>query len=64
MARTTRKTFEAIATAIRDARGDITPSAQAAVDLVAENIAEVFAEDNPRFSRERFLAACDGEAIR
>ncbi len=29
-----------------------------AVDAVASDMADMFADENPRFDRERFLAAC------
>lgn len=28
-------------------------------ELIAENLAEIFADLNPRFDRSRFLAACN-----
>jgi hypothetical protein len=31
----------------------------AATAAIADSLANVFALDNPRFSRDRFLAACD-----
>jgi len=34
----------------------------AATAAIADSLANVFALDNPRFSRDRFLAACDVEA--
>lgn len=57
----TKKHFQAIATAIRDARALTSPLAEAAIDAVAESIADRLAEDSPRFNRARFLAACGVE---
>lgn len=69
----TRKDFELIAWALLDARAAALLDAQAAVtssdaemtrerlsaiDTVAELIASELAKTNPRFDRERFLAAC------
>ena len=45
----TRKDYEAIAKALR-AAGTVT-------DAIS-NIADVMAQDNPRFDRKRFIGAC------
>ena len=56
----TKKDYEKIAAVLR---GFVTPGVDIAtqycpVDILAENIAAVFAADNDRFNRGRFLAAC------
>lgn len=54
-----RKHFEAIAAAIANNRGtDDPPMVRKALDDVAQDLAAVFAADNPRFDSARFLAAC------
>lgn len=62
----TKKDFEAIAGAIRDA-GAALPDADAmghdnrqtmVMESMAKSIATVLATTNPRFDRERFLTAC------
>lgn len=61
-----KKDYIAIASAIRSERscwpkdeslGD--EFAYAALRSVTSRLAEVFAADNPRFDRNRFLEACD-----
>lgn len=65
----TRKHFVAIAEAIQAERVEASPyggsidvptadRVNEALDTVARRLADVFAADNPRFDRERFLAAC------
>jgi hypothetical protein len=68
----TRKDFELIAAAIRDAR-PLTPvnecstetgrhrlqAAHAALDNAATFLAERLQQQNPRFDRARFVAACE-----
>lgn len=63
----TRKHFTMIADAIRDAHnertaGFITPAEQAAastaIGMAATYIADGLVQDNPRFDRARFMAAC------
>ena len=51
----TRKDYIAIANAICEA-SHTAPSA--AIDTLAHKLADVCANDNPRFDRQRFLAAC------
>lgn len=55
----TKKHFEAVASAIRaeyeDTYGE---PAEEAIRSIARKLADVFASENPRFDRARFLAAC------
>lgn len=53
----TKKDYELIAMSLKESRvGDI--GVDAAVSRVAYKLAHVFKLANPRFSPERFLAAC------
>lgn len=52
-----RKDYEAIAAALKDVLDDVSASEGTLVERVAENLAEVFVNDNDRFDRERFLKA-------
>ena len=56
----TRKDYEAIARAIARSRGHwaAVDVAVHAIEATAGQIAVTLAADNPRFDRERFLAAC------
>ena len=56
----TRKHFKAVAEIIRTSRDVIiTYSTNKPAECdVADNLADYFATQNPRFDRERFLAAC------
>lgn len=62
----TRKDFELIAKAFRDARADMRnkepdesqADLQDGASYVAEELAAALAATNPRFDRERFLKAC------
>jgi hypothetical protein len=55
----TRKHFEAIAQVIADERTnwEADPAVGSALTYLAEALADVFAEENPRFDRARFLKA-------
>jgi hypothetical protein len=61
----TRKDYENIAKALREYQSDVMAECQddtkrARIDTlgdVADILADIFGEDNPRFSRQRFLAA-------
>lgn len=56
-----KKHFVAIAEALKNLREHTKNQALPTVvrhDLVAAAIADVFAEGNPRFDRQRFFAAC------
>jgi hypothetical protein len=59
----TRKDFELIAAAIRDATADALraygSSGKAGAEKVARLMATTLKQTNPRFDKERFLAACD-----
>jgi hypothetical protein len=60
----TKKDYEAIAEAIRRIRKigvDCVPEANNTLILVERELAGIMAEDNPRFNRDQFLAACRGE---
>lgn len=61
----TRKDYELIAAAIKEAKPLLPPVAdyaettrQLGWQTTAHAVAEALARDNPRFDRERFLAAC------
>ena len=52
-----KKDYIAIAACLRECRTlTITPN-RSVVDLIAEQLCEVFAQDNGLFDRERFLSA-------
>lgn len=59
-----KKHYEAIAAAFESALhvcrcgGAGYSDARAALILAAENVADAFGDDNPRFDRRRFLTAC------
>lgn len=53
----TKKDYIAIAGAIKDARYECERGQQESITRVAERIADVLKSDNPRFDRERFMAA-------
>lgn len=67
----TRKDYIAIAEALASAHSWVNAQYGGApepdsplhepLDIARENIADVLAADNPRFDRERFLAAARGE---
>ena len=52
-----KKHFIKIATLLRVSKEAF--DADYAITLIAENLAEIFAEENPRFDRTRFLEACN-----
>ena len=52
-----RKHFKAAA-AILSNYSDVTGPAKSIVREIANEFADLFADENPRFDRERFLAAC------
>ena len=57
----TRKDYELIAGAVRDALHSARPWSEDKEDgirLAVRSIADALAADNPRFDRSRFLAAC------
>jgi len=67
----TRKDYQAIADAMRevyeDFSGDgvaIQYQAHEALDYALTKLCEVFAQDNPRFSTEKFIKACGEYAQR
>jgi hypothetical protein len=55
----TRQHYKAIAAIIEENRRCV--PANSVGYGIAEDLARYFAADNPRFSREKFLAACKGE---
>jgi alpha-amylase/alpha-mannosidase (GH57 family) len=54
-----KKDYEAIAGIVRDSESY---SSSQAPSLI-ERLADYFGQDNPRFRREQFLAACRGESF-
>ncbi len=58
----TRKDYVALAESISRARGKVAvfraPSADTVFSFITEEIALDLASDNPRFDRDRFMAAC------
>lgn len=58
----TKKTYEAVAAAFRDTYVDPDTDPNVALSDVAEKLADLFADDNPRFSRDQFLTACGVKA--
>lgn len=62
----TRKDYEAIAKALRKVRADrsapnggVLPSeVLGTIEDIEDALAGVFASDNPRFNRDRFVEAC------
>lgn len=61
----TRKHFEAVARILREERQLQRERPQRTGDqrttYIASELASLFAADNPRFDRVRFMAACMGE---
>lgn len=53
----TKKDYQAIARAIHRVRQDSHP--ETTITAVTDALADVMAADNPRFSRERFVEACE-----
>jgi len=58
-----RKHYEAVARTVREATEprespEITAAVRDSGQFIAETLADMFAADNPRFDRARFLAAC------
>lgn len=51
-----RKHYEAIAREVHVTR--YPPDSQPVVQDIAQNLADVFATDNPNFDRQRFYRAC------
>ena len=59
----TRRDYERVAGVLsRFAHLQTRVEVGAATAAIADALANVYAIDNPRFSRDRFLAACDVEA--
>ena len=54
----TRQHFIAIAEVIRVRRNNSSPRERTAIGMLAIDLAETFAEINPRFDEDRFLDAC------
>jgi hypothetical protein len=57
----TRKHFEAIAKAFSSTlseKPDFTVEEHETLEALAGKLSDVFASDNPRFDKERFLKAC------
>ncbi len=65
----TRKDYAAFAAIVRDTSGMLAPSpddyqgsdarTRETLDCIMLRLADLFARDNPRFDRARFLAACE-----
>jgi hypothetical protein len=56
-----KKDYERLAGVIRIERMSTAENAGIILDVFAMNLADTLEEDNPNFSRARFLAACRGE---
>lgn len=63
-----RKDYEKVAAILREenafaanGRDVASRTARAVVATVAVKMADMFAEDNPRFDRDRFLEACEAD---
>ena len=54
----TRKDYQLIAGALKDALGAIDHPQRAGAVLAAQELAYRLRDDNPRFDRKRFLEAC------
>jgi hypothetical protein len=52
-----RKDYERIASVLAGVR-QTNPDARVQLNVVSMTLADVFADDNPRFDRTRFLLAC------
>ena len=55
----TKKHFDLLADALRDARRRADPVVLEGVDVAAESVATKLATTNDSFSRDRFLEACE-----
>lgn len=53
-----RKNYEAIASVLSNVRGERHGNGTVAMLDVSARLADLFAEDNPKFDRHRFLVAC------
>lgn len=51
--------YEAIARTVRTARWQVGADDQEVIDRIEYHLANLFAEDNPRFRREQFNRACE-----
>lgn len=59
----TKKTYIVVAKVLQNSykmAGD-SPSSYKIVEYIAGQLVDMFAQDNPRFDRERFSRACRGE---
>lgn len=56
MASMSRKTYVTVAEILNDARH--AGSSETATEEIAESLAWMFAQDNPRFDHDRFMNAC------
>jgi hypothetical protein len=54
----TRKDYVAIAAAIKSSQRPATSETEQSIAELAKRLCSVFAADNPRFDRYRFLTAC------
>lgn len=55
---TSKKNYVAVAAAIRESVRPATAETAGSIRELAARLANIFAADNPRFDRQRFLAAC------
>lgn len=53
-----KKDYQAIARAIYQTWED-TPDSDETMGLLINRLSEIFAADNPRFNRQRFIEACE-----
>lgn len=60
---TTRKDYRAIAEIIKEAGEDYNGGTPADVLLISieEQLADYFESDNPKFKRDKFIKACNGD---
>jgi hypothetical protein len=54
----TRKDYQLIATALKDALGAVDHPQRVGAVLAAQELAYRLRDDNPRFDRKKFLEAC------
>jgi hypothetical protein len=53
-----KRHYEAIATAMQEAQGNISEEAKRGIDRAIDRLADLFRHDNASFKRDRFERAC------